>query len=249
MLIRCFSFQGMGLSGFLGPNVYSEVPDGGWGWVVAVAFFLVEVFTYGTIKSFGIFLQNLIDEFGETNSRVSWIVSISVFVMAFNGKHMCCCYVAAALKNLTLHAYKNNIEIMRIAVPLSTFCFHDDQPLWLSTCCHDWRTAYYFWHHRHHLYRLHKPNLHHLRISCRYSFSHFFTTFPLQKILHTMLLFFEFLVHIYSTVQAWVTVWPSSPRWPSFLSISTIGDLWPLLSLLLESPCQCLLWHQVGCFL
>ncbi|XP_031595498.1 monocarboxylate transporter 7 [Oreochromis aureus] len=74
----------MGLSGFLGPNVYSEVPDGGWGWVVAVAFFLVEVFTYGTIKSFGIFLQNLIDEFGETNSRVSWIVSISVFVMAFN---------------------------------------------------------------------------------------------------------------------------------------------------------------------
>lgn len=181
MLIRCFSFQGMGLSGFLGPNVYSEVPDGGWGWVVAVAFFLVEVFTYGTIKSFGIFLQNLIDEFGETNSRVSWIVSISVFVMAFNGKHMCCCYVAAALQNLTLHAYKNNIEIMRITVPLSSFCFHDDQPLWLSTCCHDWRTAYYFWNHRHHLYQLHKPNLHHLWISCRYSFSHFFHYFSTSK--------------------------------------------------------------------
>ncbi|XP_040885506.1 monocarboxylate transporter 7-like [Toxotes jaculatrix] len=69
---------------FLGPNVYSEAPDGGWGWVVAVAFFLVEVFTYGTIKSFGIFLQDLMEEFGETNSRVSWIVSICVFVMTFN---------------------------------------------------------------------------------------------------------------------------------------------------------------------
>nr|XP_046233544.1 monocarboxylate transporter 7-like [Scatophagus argus] len=69
---------------FLGPNVYPEAPDGGWGWAVAVAFFLVEVFTYGTIKSFGIFLQDLMEEFGETNSRVSWIVSICVFVMTFN---------------------------------------------------------------------------------------------------------------------------------------------------------------------
>lgn len=77
----------MGQCGLLGPNVYSEVPDGGWGWVVAVAFFFVEVFTYGTIKSFGIFLQDLMDEFDETNSRVSWIVSICVFVTAFSGKH------------------------------------------------------------------------------------------------------------------------------------------------------------------
>ncbi|XP_068439183.1 monocarboxylate transporter 7-like [Clinocottus analis] len=70
---------------FLGPNVYPEAPDGGWGWVVAVAFFMVGAFTYGTIKIFGIFLQDLMDEFGETNSRVSWIVSICVFVMTFNG--------------------------------------------------------------------------------------------------------------------------------------------------------------------
>ncbi|XP_061765108.1 monocarboxylate transporter 7-like [Nerophis ophidion] len=69
----------------LRPKEYTEVPDGGWGWVVAVAFFLVEVFTYGTIKSFGIFLQDLMEEFRESNSRVSWIVSICVFVMTFNG--------------------------------------------------------------------------------------------------------------------------------------------------------------------
>ncbi|XP_034414200.1 monocarboxylate transporter 7-like [Cyclopterus lumpus] len=76
---------GMKGTRFLGPNVYTEAPDGGWGWVVAVAFFLVGAFTYGTIKIFGIFLQDLMDEFGETNSRVSWIVSICVFVMTFNG--------------------------------------------------------------------------------------------------------------------------------------------------------------------
>ncbi|RVE59423.1 hypothetical protein OJAV_G00188320 [Oryzias javanicus] len=69
----------------LGPNRYSAAPDGGWGWAVAAAFFLVEIFTYGTIKIFGIFLLDLMEEFEESNSRVSWIVSIAVFVMTFNG--------------------------------------------------------------------------------------------------------------------------------------------------------------------
>uniref|UniRef100_W5KTL5 Monocarboxylate transporter 7 n=1 Tax=Astyanax mexicanus TaxID=7994 RepID=W5KTL5_ASTMX len=64
-------------------NVYPQIPDGGWGWAVAVAFFFTEVFTYGIIKIFGIFLQDLMSHFEETNSRVSWIVSICVFVMTF----------------------------------------------------------------------------------------------------------------------------------------------------------------------
>ncbi|XP_030646619.1 solute carrier family 16 member 6b [Chanos chanos] len=71
------------MKGCTEPNVYTEVPDGGWGWVVAAAFFFVEVFTYGIIKIFGIFLQDLMHDFGETNSRVSWIISICVFVMTF----------------------------------------------------------------------------------------------------------------------------------------------------------------------
>uniref|UniRef100_A0A671M9T3 Monocarboxylate transporter 7 n=1 Tax=Sinocyclocheilus anshuiensis TaxID=1608454 RepID=A0A671M9T3_9TELE len=71
------------LKGCTSPNVYDEVPDGGWGWLVAAAFFFVEVFIYGIIKIFGIFLQDLMTDFNETNSRVSWVVSICVFVMAF----------------------------------------------------------------------------------------------------------------------------------------------------------------------
>ncbi|KAL4657878.1 monocarboxylate transporter 7-like [Arapaima gigas] len=68
---------------YTGSNVYTEAPDGGWGWVVAAAFFLVEMFTYGIIKTFGIFLPDLMSEFNESNSRVSWIISICVFVMSF----------------------------------------------------------------------------------------------------------------------------------------------------------------------
>ncbi|XP_073901368.1 monocarboxylate transporter 7 isoform X2 [Castor canadensis] len=64
-------------------NVYTQVPDGGWGWAVAVSFFFVEVFTYGIIKSFGVFFNDLMDSFDESNSRISWIVSICVFVLTF----------------------------------------------------------------------------------------------------------------------------------------------------------------------
>ncbi|XP_047612577.1 monocarboxylate transporter 7 isoform X3 [Phacochoerus africanus] len=64
-------------------NVYTQVPDGGWGWVVAVSFFFVEVFTYGIIKSFGVFFNDLMDSFDESNSRISWIISICVFVLTF----------------------------------------------------------------------------------------------------------------------------------------------------------------------
>ncbi|KAG7258540.1 hypothetical protein CRUP_015083 [Coryphaenoides rupestris] len=59
----------LGGCGLFRPNRYHKVPDGGWGWLVAGAFFLVEVFTYGTIKSFGIFLQDLVEEFEESNSK------------------------------------------------------------------------------------------------------------------------------------------------------------------------------------
>ncbi|XP_028674972.1 solute carrier family 16 member 6b [Erpetoichthys calabaricus] len=71
------------VKGCRGPNVYTEEPDGGWGWVVAVAFFFVEVFTYGIIKSFGIFFEDLMTQLNESNSRVSWTLSICVFVMTF----------------------------------------------------------------------------------------------------------------------------------------------------------------------
>ncbi|KAI1884235.1 hypothetical protein AGOR_G00224360 [Albula goreensis] len=75
--------QGSKAGGCLGPKVYTAVPDGDWGWVVAVSFFIVEVFTYGVIKSFGVFMPDLMSDFSESNSRVSWIVSICVFVMTF----------------------------------------------------------------------------------------------------------------------------------------------------------------------
>ncbi|KAM9463104.1 solute carrier family 16 member 6a isoform 1-T1 [Clarias gariepinus] len=100
--------------GCLGPKVYSEVPDGGWGWVVAVAFFIVEAFTYGVIKSFGIFLNDLIGEFNETNSRVSWIISICVFVMTFTAP------LSTALSNR--FGFQAVVIIGGLLISLGTIC-------------------------------------------------------------------------------------------------------------------------------
>ncbi|MBN3277961.1 MOT7 protein, partial [Polyodon spathula] len=124
--------------GCLRANVYTEVPDGGWGWVVALAFFFVEVFTYGIIKSFGIFFQDLMIHFNESNSRVSWIISICVFVMTFTAPlssvsstrfgHRPVVMVGGALISLGMisSAFVNSIEQMYITVGVVSglgYCF------------------------------------------------------------------------------------------------------------------------------
>ncbi|NXX85200.1 MOT7 protein, partial [Urocolius indicus] len=71
------------LSTHTATNVHPQVPEGGWGWVIAVAFFFVEAFTSGVIKSFGVFFKDLRESFTESISSISWIVSICVFVRTF----------------------------------------------------------------------------------------------------------------------------------------------------------------------
>ncbi|XP_033758657.1 monocarboxylate transporter 9-like [Pecten maximus] len=53
-------------------------PDGGWGWVVCFGSFVTNFVLDGTMFSFGVLLIDLLDFFGETKSKTSWVGSALV---------------------------------------------------------------------------------------------------------------------------------------------------------------------------
>lgn len=52
-----------------------SAPDGGWGWVIVAAAFVTSLIVDGIIFSFGILLPELLNEFSEGKSTISWIGS------------------------------------------------------------------------------------------------------------------------------------------------------------------------------
>lgn len=52
------------------------VPDGGWGWVIVAASLTFNIIYDGSSYSFGILYTNLLDYFGDSNSKTAWIGSL-----------------------------------------------------------------------------------------------------------------------------------------------------------------------------
>ncbi|KAL4631449.1 monocarboxylate transporter 13 [Arapaima gigas] len=75
----------------------TAAPDGGWGWVVVGALFLVSALVFGLIRSLGIFFVEFMQYFGRSAQAVSWITSIGVAVqqlMSPLGTALCNAYGA-----------------------------------------------------------------------------------------------------------------------------------------------------------
>ncbi|XP_070212917.1 monocarboxylate transporter 14-like [Littorina saxatilis] len=63
----------------------SLVPDGGWGWAVCAASFMVNFILDGTMFSFGVLLLELLDDLQENKSVTSWVGSAQLGMSMFMG--------------------------------------------------------------------------------------------------------------------------------------------------------------------
>ena len=68
-------------------------PDGGWGWMVVLASFLVHLIADGCAFSFGVLYAELLDYFGESKGKTAWVGSLFVSVPLMTGP------IASALTN------------------------------------------------------------------------------------------------------------------------------------------------------
>ena len=57
-------------------EIYPPAPDGGWGWVIVLAAFVISVICDGCSFSFGVLFSELLDAFGESKSKTSWVGSL-----------------------------------------------------------------------------------------------------------------------------------------------------------------------------
>lgn len=55
-------------------------PDGGWGWVVAAAAFLVNGLSYGLLRSLGLALPDIAEHFGRTAQDTAWVSALALAV-------------------------------------------------------------------------------------------------------------------------------------------------------------------------
>ncbi|KAI8499203.1 hypothetical protein Bbelb_229670 [Branchiostoma belcheri] len=58
------------------PESRSQPPDGGWGWMVVLAGFIVYGCTFGTFRSLGVFFLTFSQQFQASSAKTAWISSI-----------------------------------------------------------------------------------------------------------------------------------------------------------------------------
>ena len=64
---------------------HPPAPDGGWGWVVVFASFVIQSLTIGITYTFGILFVELLDVFDAGESTTAWIGSIQPALLYMTG--------------------------------------------------------------------------------------------------------------------------------------------------------------------
>lgn len=63
-----------------------NAPDGGWGWMVVIASFVLQALTIGITYTFGVLFVDLLEYFQEGQSTTAWIGSIQPCLLYFTGQ-------------------------------------------------------------------------------------------------------------------------------------------------------------------
>lgn len=63
-----------------------KIPDGGWGWLVVLAAFIINMLSDGVGFTFGLLYIEFLNEFGASKSATSWIGSLFMALPLIAGK-------------------------------------------------------------------------------------------------------------------------------------------------------------------
>lgn len=69
----------------IGQFAEAKPPDGGWGWVVVFASFMVNLIADGITFSFGVIYAELLKYFGESKAKTAWIGSLFMAMPLLSG--------------------------------------------------------------------------------------------------------------------------------------------------------------------
>ncbi|WAR04260.1 MT12B-like protein [Mya arenaria] len=94
-------------------SCYDNAPDGGWGWAVTFAAFMVGVILDGISFSFGIFYRELLDHFQESKSPIA-----SILVAVFGCRPVAIFGASLAAVSFFLCAYSPNVRVMIVVYGL-----------------------------------------------------------------------------------------------------------------------------------
>ena len=64
----------------------TQSPNGGWGWIIVGAVFVIGYFTWGVYIAYPVFYQPLMNEFDSSLSKVTWVNGAHEIGRAFGRK-------------------------------------------------------------------------------------------------------------------------------------------------------------------